>query len=176
MDTKRKTELQEIARQIRVGIIDAVYSANSGHPGGSLSIADVLAYLYFEELNIDPKNPDWEGRDRMVLSKGHCAPGLYSALAHRGYFPVGSLSRLTSTSSYPICSAIGPHAASSLAVPVSFAIRSSLFRGNEKERKTSPPSAGGVRSGGYFPDPFITGLQAVSVPYVKPFFQGNKPL
>ncbi len=88
MDTQRKTELAEIARKIRVGIIDAVYSANSGHPGGSLSIADVLAYLYFEELNIDPKNPDWTGRDRMVLSKGHCAPGLYSALAQRGYFPV----------------------------------------------------------------------------------------
>ena len=100
MDNKRKTELQEIARQIRVGIIDAVYSANSGHPGGSLSIADVLAYLYFEELNIDPKNPDWEGRDRMVLSKGHCAPGLYSALAHRGYFPVEDLKTFRKTSSY----------------------------------------------------------------------------
>ena len=100
MDTKRKTELQEIARQIRVGIIDAVYSAKSGHPGGSLSIADVLAYLYFEELNIDPKNPDWEGRDRMVLSKGHCAPGLYSALAHRGYFPVEDLKTFRKTSSY----------------------------------------------------------------------------
>ena len=100
MDTKRKTELQEIARQIRVGIIDAVYSAKSGHPGGSLSIADVLTYLYFEELNIDPKNPDWEGRDRMVLSKGHCAPGLYSALAHRGYFPVEDLKTFRKTSSY----------------------------------------------------------------------------
>ncbi len=100
MDTKRKTELQEIARQIRVGIIDAVYSAKSGHPGGSLSIADVLAYLYFEELNIDPKNPGWEGRDRMVLSKGHCAPGLYSALAHRGYFPVEDLKTFRKTSSY----------------------------------------------------------------------------
>ena len=100
MDTSRKTELQEIARQIRVGIIDAVWSAKSGHPGGSLSIADVLAYLYFEELNIDPKNPDWKDRDRMVLSKGHCAPGLYSALAHRGYFPVEDLKTFRKTSSY----------------------------------------------------------------------------
>ena len=100
MDTKRKTELQEIARQIRVGIIDAVHSAKSGHPGGSLSIADVLAYLYFEEMNIDPKNPGWEGRDRLVLSKGHCAPGLYSALAHRGYFPVEDLKTFRQTSSY----------------------------------------------------------------------------
>ena len=75
---RRKTELAEIARKIRVGIIDAVYSANSGHPGGSLSIADVLTYLYFEEMNIDPANPKMENRDRLVLSKGHCAPGLYA--------------------------------------------------------------------------------------------------
>ena len=100
METKRKTELAEIARKIRVGIIDAVYSARSGHPGGSLSIADILAYLYFEELNIDPERPDWPGRDRMVLSKGHCAPGLYSALAHRGYFPVEDLKTFRKTSSY----------------------------------------------------------------------------
>ncbi len=100
MDTKRKTELAEIARKIRVGIIDAVYSANSGHPGGSLSIADVLTYLYFEELNIDPLRPDWSERDRLVLSKGHCAPGLYSALAHRGYFPVEDLKTFRKTSSY----------------------------------------------------------------------------
>ena len=100
MDSSRKTELQEIARKIRVGIIDAVYSANSGHPGGSLSIADVLAYLYFEEMNVDPKNPQWPGRDRLVLSKGHCAPGLYSALAQRGYFPVEDLKTFRKTSSY----------------------------------------------------------------------------
>lgn len=87
MDTKRKNELTEIAREIRVGIIDAVHSAKSGHPGGSLSIADVLTYLYFEEMNIDPKNPKKPDRDRLVLSKGHCAPGLYSALAHRGTSP-----------------------------------------------------------------------------------------
>ena len=74
MDTKRKNELTEIAREIRVGIIDAVHSAKSGHPGGSLSIADVLTYLYFEEMNIDPKNPKKPDRDRLVLSKGHCHP------------------------------------------------------------------------------------------------------
>lgn len=94
MDKQRKDELCEIARQIRIGIIDAVHSAKSGHPGGSLSIADVLAYLYFEEMNIDPKNPKMENRDRFVLSKGHTAPGLYSALANRGYFPVEELTTL----------------------------------------------------------------------------------
>ena len=100
MDTKRIGELQEIARKIRVGIIDAVYSASSGHPGGSLSIADLLTYLYFEELNIDPKDPDMEGRDRLVLSKGHCAPGLYSALAQRGFIPVEDLKTFRKTASY----------------------------------------------------------------------------
>ncbi|MBQ4354354.1 MAG: transketolase [Clostridia bacterium] len=100
MDTQRKTELTEIARKIRVGIIDAVYSANSGHPGGSLSIADVLTYLYFEEMNIDPADPKKADRDRLVLSKGHCAPGLYSALAHRGYFPVEDLKTFRKTTSY----------------------------------------------------------------------------
>ena len=100
MDKQRKTELAEIARKIRVGIVDAVYSANSGHPGGSLSIADILTYLYFEELRIDPKNPDAPDRDRMVLSKGHCAPGLYSALAQRGYFPVEDLKTFRKTDSY----------------------------------------------------------------------------
>ena len=100
MDTKRISELQEIARKIRVGIIDAVYSAASGHPGGSLSIADLLAYLYFEKMNVDPANPDMADRDRLVLSKGHCAPALYSALAHRGFFPVEDLKTLRKTSSY----------------------------------------------------------------------------
>ncbi|MBQ5602485.1 MAG: transketolase, partial [Clostridia bacterium] len=100
MDTQRKTELKEIARNIRIGIIDAVYSASSGHPGGSLSIADVLTYLYFEEMNIDPKNPKCPERDRLVLSKGHCAPGLYSALAHRGFFPVEDLKTFRKTTSY----------------------------------------------------------------------------
>ena len=100
MDIQRKTELTEIARKIRVGIIDAVYSANSGHPGGSLSIADVLTYLYFEEMNIDPADPKKADRDRLVLSKGHCAPGLYSALAHRGFLPVEDLKTFRKTSSY----------------------------------------------------------------------------
>ncbi|MGN1410070.1 MAG: transketolase [Eubacteriales bacterium] len=100
MDKTRKNELCEIARKIRVGIIDAVYSAKSGHPGGSLSIADVLTYLYFEEMNIDPADPKKPDRDRLVLSKGHCAPGLYSALAHRGYFPVEDLKTFRKTSSY----------------------------------------------------------------------------
>ena len=79
-------KLESIAKNIRKGIIDEVYSAGSGHPGGSLSIADILAVLYFKELNINPKNPKWEDRDRFVLSKGHCSPALYSALAHRGFF------------------------------------------------------------------------------------------
>ncbi len=100
MDIQRKSELAEIARQIRIGIIEAVHSAKSGHPGGSLSIADVLAYLYNEEMNIDPKNPQCECRDRMVLSKGHCAPGLYAALANRGYFPVEDLKTFRHTTSY----------------------------------------------------------------------------
>ncbi len=101
MEEKRKKELAEIARKIRVGIIEAVHSAKSGHPGGSLSIADVLAYLYFEKLrNIDPKNPGKPDRDRMILSKGHCAPGLYSALANRGYFPVEDLKTFRKTDGY----------------------------------------------------------------------------
>lgn len=100
MDKQRISELEKIARQIRVGIIDAVHSASSGHPGGSLSIADILTYLYFEKMNIDPADPNMEERDRLVLSKGHCAPGLYSALAHRGYFPVEDLKTFRKTSSY----------------------------------------------------------------------------
>ena len=79
-------ELEEKTRKIRQNIIEIVYNAHSGHPGGSLSIADILAVLYFNELNIDEKNPKWEDRDRFVLSKGHCAPALYSALALRGFF------------------------------------------------------------------------------------------
>ena len=100
MDMQRKSELSEIARQIRIGIIEAVHSAKSGHPGGSLSIADVLAYLYNEEMNIDPAKPTCECRDRLVLSKGHCAPGLYAALANRGYFPVEDLKTFRHTTSY----------------------------------------------------------------------------
>ncbi len=100
MDTKRISELQEIARKVRVGIIDAVHSAASGHPGGSLSIADVVTYLYYEKLNVDPKNPQMEDRDRLVLSKGHCAPALYSVLAQKGFIPVEDLKTLRKTTSY----------------------------------------------------------------------------
>ncbi len=91
--------LQKIATDIRLGTIEAVYSAKSGHPGGALSSADILACLYFSELNIDPKNPDMQNRDRFVLSKGHSCPGLYSALALRGYFPVSELKGFRHTDS-----------------------------------------------------------------------------
>ncbi|MBQ6848967.1 MAG: transketolase [Clostridia bacterium] len=83
-----KQQLQIIATQIRMAVIEGTYHAKCGHPGGSLSIAEDLAYLYFHEMNIDPANPKWEGRDRLVLSKGHAAPALYGALALRGYFPM----------------------------------------------------------------------------------------
>ncbi len=92
--------LKKNANEIRKGIITAVHSAKSGHPGGSLSAADILTYLYFEELNIDPKNPKKEDRDRFVLSKGHIAPGFYSTLAQRGFFPVEDLKTLRHTGSY----------------------------------------------------------------------------
>ena len=84
-------ELEEKAKQVRRGIIEAVYSNQSGHPGGSLSVADIMTVLYFNEMNINPENPNWEDRDRLVLSKGHCAPALYSCLANRGYFDVEEL-------------------------------------------------------------------------------------
>ena len=91
MDKAKLDRLKSAANNIRIGAIEAVYSASSGHPGGSLSIADVLAYLYFEELNIDPSDPKKADRDRFVLSKGHTTPGLYAALAERGFFPKESL-------------------------------------------------------------------------------------
>ena len=87
-------ELKKIANNVRKGIVTSVHSAKAGHPGGSLSAADIFTYLYFEVMNIDPKNPKMENRDRFVLSKGHTAPGLYSALANRGYFPVEELTTL----------------------------------------------------------------------------------
>ncbi|MDO5411676.1 MAG: transketolase [Lachnospiraceae bacterium] len=87
-------ELQKMAVKVRKGIIDGVHSAKAGHPGGSLSAADLFTYLYFEEMNIDPEDPKMKDRDRFVLSKGHTAPGLYSALAHRGYFPTEDLQTL----------------------------------------------------------------------------------
>lgn len=80
-------EIYEVARRMRCGIIESTHAAKSGHPGGSLGCAEIVAYLYFEEMNIDPERPDWPQRDRFVLSKGHCAPTLYAALAERGYFP-----------------------------------------------------------------------------------------
>ena len=97
MDSKKINnieELQEIAKKIRRGIIESVYRGQSGHPGGSLSIADIMAVLYFYEMNIAPENPKDENRDRLVLSKGHCAPALYSALANRGFFDVDELQTL----------------------------------------------------------------------------------
>ena len=95
-----KLELQKTANEIRKGIVTAVHSAKAGHPGGSLSAADVFTYLYFEEMNIDPKDPKKADRDRFVLSKGHTAPGLYSALAHKGFFPVEDLKTLRHIGSY----------------------------------------------------------------------------
>ena len=96
MNTK---ELQKIATDIRLGIVEAVFNAKSGHPGGALSSADILACLYFDELNIDPQNPKMENRDRFVLSKGHSCPGLYSALAHRGFFSTDLLKTFRHTDS-----------------------------------------------------------------------------
>lgn len=93
-------ELQKMANEVRKGIITGVHAAKAGHPGGSLSAAEVFTYLYFEEMNIDPKNPKREDRDRFVLSKGHTAPGLYAALANRGYFPVEDLKTLRHIGSY----------------------------------------------------------------------------
>ena len=95
-----KLALQKMAVEVRKGIVSSVHSARAGHPGGSLSAADIFTYLYFEEMNIDPKDPKKEDRDRFVLSKGHTAPGLYSALANRGYFPVEDLLTLRHTGSY----------------------------------------------------------------------------
>ncbi len=95
-----KLELQKTANEVRKGIVTAVHSAKAGHPGGSLSAADVFTYLYFEEMNVDPKNPKKADRDRFVLSKGHTAPGLYSALALKGFFPVEDLKTLRHIGSY----------------------------------------------------------------------------
>lgn len=100
MDQAKIKELKKISIDIKLGAVEAVYSAGSGHPGGSLSISDILAYLYFVEMNIDPKNPQWADRDRFVLSKGHCTPGLYSVLALRGYFPREDLKTFRKIDSY----------------------------------------------------------------------------
>ena len=93
-------ELSKIANEVRKGVIKSTHAAKSGHPGGSLSVADIITYLYFEELNVDPKNPKWEDRDRFVLSKGHVAPALYSALAEKGFFPKEDLLTLRHVGSY----------------------------------------------------------------------------
>lgn len=94
MDISCKNHLAAMATRIRMAAIEGVYSAQSGHPGGSLSVADMLAYLYFKEMRVDPSRPRWEGRDRLVLSKGHTAPALYGALALKGYFPLEEMSKL----------------------------------------------------------------------------------
>lgn len=94
METTKKVQLQRIANHVRQGVIEGVYHAKSGHPGGSLSIADTLTYLYYNEMKVDPANPKWEERDRLVLSKGHCCPALYSVLAEKGYFDKSELKSL----------------------------------------------------------------------------------
>ena len=93
-------ELSKIANEVRKGIVKSTHSAKSGHPGGSLSAADIITYLYFEEMNVDPKNPKWEERDRFVLSKGHVAPALYATLAEKGFFPKEDLLTLRHVGSY----------------------------------------------------------------------------
>ena len=100
MDSIKKRELQLFATQIRMGIIESTHAAKAGHPGGSLSSADVFAYLYGSEMRYKVDDPKWEDRDRFVLSKGHCAPGLYSALAYKGFFPVEDLKTLRHIGSY----------------------------------------------------------------------------
>ena len=94
MNSCEKQQLKVTAAKIRLGIIEGVFNAKSGHPGGSMSISDLLTYLYFAKMHVDPKNPDMPDRDRLVLSKGHCAPGLYSVLAQRGFFPYEELKSL----------------------------------------------------------------------------------
>ncbi len=94
MDASTKKNLQKIACNVRMGVIEGTYNAKSGHPGGSLSISDTLTYLYFNKMNVDPANPDDTGRDRLVLSKGHTAPALYSVLAQKGYFSADELKSL----------------------------------------------------------------------------------
>ena len=100
MTLGEKKQLQITACKIRMGILESTYGAKAGHPGGSLSATEMFTYLYFKEMNIDPKNPKWEDRDRFVLSKGHTTPGLYSTLAHRGFFPVEDLPTFRHIDSY----------------------------------------------------------------------------
>ena len=100
MTPEAKKQLAITACKVRMGVIESTYGAKAGHPGGSLSAAEVYTYLYFKEMNIDPKNPKWEDRDRFVLSKGHTTPGLYSVLAERGFFPVTDLPTFRHIDSY----------------------------------------------------------------------------
>ena len=100
MTASKKNQLQILATKVRMGIIESTHGAKAGHPGGSLSATEMFTYLYFKELNVDPENPKAENRDRFVLSKGHTAPGLYAALAHRGFFPVEDLPCLRHIDSY----------------------------------------------------------------------------
>ena len=100
MTSNEKKQLMATACKVRMGVIEGTYGAKAGHPGGSLSAAEAFTYLYFKEMNIDPKNPKWADRDRFVLSKGHTAPGLYAALANRGFFPVEDLPTLRHIDSY----------------------------------------------------------------------------
>ena len=100
MEQEKLNQLKNIAANIRLGILEGVHAASSGHPGGSLSIADIITYLYFEEMNVDPKNPKDEGRDRFVLSKGHTAPALYAALAEKGFFDKAALKTLRHVDSF----------------------------------------------------------------------------
>ena len=99
MTNEKLSMLKEKATLVRKGIIESTHSAGCGHPGGSLSVADIVTYLYFAEMNIDEKNPKMQSRDRFVMSKGHAAPALYSVLANRGFFPVEDLKTLRKTSS-----------------------------------------------------------------------------
>ena len=100
MEQAKITELKKLAANVRLSALEGVFCAQSGHPGGSLSVADILTYLYFEDMNVDPKNPKMENRDRLVLSKGHTAPALYSVLAHKGYFPVEEIKKLRQVDSF----------------------------------------------------------------------------
>ena len=100
MTSQEKKQLQITACKVRMGIIEGTHAAKCGHPGGSMSAAELFTYLYHKEMNVDPKNPSWEDRDRFVLSKGHCAPGLYAALALRGFFPIEDMLQLRKVGSY----------------------------------------------------------------------------
>ena len=100
MEQTKINELKSIAANVRLGILEGTHAAASGHPGGSLSIADIITYLYFAEMNVDPTNPQWDGRDRLVLSKGHTAPALYAALAQKGFFDKSEIKKLRQIDSF----------------------------------------------------------------------------